>query len=550
MAEKAKGPTMKRAPDGSWGEQLSIDDDDDEADNFRKFKADFKSTDKDKGLHYGTRLPVEGDSEEDWLFFDRARMWVQAGEGGNGCVAFRREKDKPKMGPSGGTGGRGGSVYLICDEGLNMLRQEVHFRATGGQNGMGKGRHGVHGEDILVRVPPGTVVRMDGTDELIGELVSHGQKLRVARGGRGGRGNEAFKRPGDTAPRLAETGEPGAERWLKLELKLLADVGLVGVPNAGKSSLLAAATNAKPKIASYAFTTVTPNLGVWRDPAINDAALVLADIPGLLEGAHQGVGLGRAFLRHIERCKILVHVIDATRPDPLGDFHAVNTELRLFNPRLGKKPQVVVLNKLDVPEAAAAAPALLRALAAAAGHTRVLGVSAAARSNVPQLMSRLRKLVELAPIEEPEEYEPTVALDAEVEEGEGACRVVPVEPGVWWVQGDRIEKAASMTNWDYHEAQERFQRIMGALGVSAALKEAGANSGDTIMVGSVDFKYFEETAMAVRARLAGYGDRGEAVGLGEGGEAESAEDRGRRLAELDADLRDLLDNDGEVTQFG
>jgi GTP-binding protein len=256
-------PPIKRAPDGSFGAQVPYDEDD-----------------GDEALRFGTRLPDEEDNEDDWLFFDRARIWVEAGDGGNGCVGFRREKDKPKMGPAGGNGGRGGSVYLVCDEGLNMLKQEVHFRSTGGQNGMGKARHGEAGADIHVRVPPGTIVRTDEGDLLVGEVMKHGEVLRVARGGRGGRGNAAFKSARDNAPRLSETGEPGASRWLKLELKLLADVGLVGVPNAGKSSLLAAATNAKPKIAAYAFTTVTPNLGVWRDNNGGDDAIIMADIPG------------------------------------------------------------------------------------------------------------------------------------------------------------------------------------------------------------------------------------------------------------------------------
>ena len=237
--------------------------------------------------------------QEDWLFFDRARIRVTAGDGGDGCVAFRREKDKPKMGPCGGNGGRGGSVYLVCDEGLNTLKPEVHFRATSGQNGLGHGNHGGQGESRWVRVPPGTVVRDEESGQLVGELIGHGDELRVARGGRGGRGNAAFKTARDTTPRLSERGEPGAERWLSLELKLVADVGFVGCPNAGKSTLLAATTRATPKIADYPFTTITPNLGVCQ-PSLDgsgDDAFVVADIPGLLEGAHDGVGLGRAFLR-------------------------------------------------------------------------------------------------------------------------------------------------------------------------------------------------------------------------------------------------------------
>ncbi len=245
------------------------------------------------GLDEDGRAPGDRD-DSDWLFFDQARIFASAGPGGNGCVAFNREKDKPKMGPGGGNGGAGGSVYLVCDEGLNTLRPDVHYRATGGQNGMGKTRHGNRGEDRRVRVPPGTVVRDDESGAKVGELLEHGERLRVARGGRGGRGNAAFKTARDTAPRLSEIGEPGAERWLRLELKLLADVGLVGVPNAGKSTLLAASTNARPKIASYPFTTVIPNLGVYREQKSAEGdSVVIADIPGLLEGAHDGVGTPR-----------------------------------------------------------------------------------------------------------------------------------------------------------------------------------------------------------------------------------------------------------------
>ena len=275
-----------------------------------------------------TELGDAGAGQEDWMFFDTLRIFVKAGDGGNGCVAFKREKDKPKMGPGGGNGGRGGSIELVCSEGLNMLKAGLtHYKAGSGRNGHGKGRHGWGGDDISVKVPPGTVVRDEESGTLLGELVENGDTLRVARGGRGGRGNAAFKTASDTTPQLAEKGEPGAERWLSMELKLVADVGLVGCPNAGKSTLLAASTRAKPKIADYPFTTVVPNLGVWTpdDKSVGDGeGLVLADIPGLLEGAHEGRGLGRAFLRHTERCRLLVHVVDGTSKDPVGDLQAVN----------------------------------------------------------------------------------------------------------------------------------------------------------------------------------------------------------------------------------
>ena len=249
-------------------------------------------------------------------------------------------------GPNGGSGGRGGSVFLRCDEGLNtlaMVRHKVHYRATDGQNGQGKSRTGNAGVDVFISAPIGTVVR-DQDGSLCGELTTHGQELLIARGGRGGRGNEAFKSNRARAPRFGENGEPGGERWLSLELKLVADVGFVGVPNAGKSTLLAVSSNAKPKIADYPFTTVVPNLGVCDVLGDDDegaAGLVLADIPGLLEGAHNGVGLGLAFLRHVQRCRVLVHLVSGDSVDPLGDYRAIQQELELFSPKLLEKQQVM-----------------------------------------------------------------------------------------------------------------------------------------------------------------------------------------------------------------
>jgi GTP-binding protein len=493
--------------------------------------------------------------QEDWLFFDRARIRVTAGNGGDGCVAFRREKDKPKMGPCGGNGGRGGSVYLVCDEGLNTLKPEVHFRATSGQNGLGHGNHGSQGESRWVRVPPGTVVREEESGQLVGELIGHGDELRVARGGRGGRGNAAFKTARDTTPRLSERGEPGAERWLALELKLVADVGLVGCPNAGKSTLLAATTRATPKIADYPFTTITPNLGVCQ-PSLDgsgDDAFVVADIPGLLEGAHDGVGLGRAFLRHIERCRLLVHVVDGSAPDPLGDFEAVRTELELFSPWLAQIPTVVVLNKVDMPEVKARETELLNALQKAAGHNRLLPISAAARDGCDILVRRLRKLLASAKLKGPPPRPTELLLVLDEEDKEKECKVVEEGAGVWRLTGTRIEKAAAMTNWDYAEAQDRFQRIMGALGASEQLKAAGAKNGDLIMVGNVDFSYFEESPMAARARLAGFGDdeaEGGGVRASEDDFISELEDEAKRLErELDEELADLLDGEGDVLTF-
>ena len=275
------------------------------------------------------RKQSQSRNDPEWSFFDTARIHVSGGDGGNGCVSFRREKGEARGGPNGGRGGQGGSVYLECDETLNTLmplKQKVHWRAVKGKNGLGKGKDGSSGADVWVRVPPGTLVRDLLSQKLAGELRKHGDRLLVARGGRGGRGNAAFLTARRTAPKLAERGEPGAARWLSIELRLVADVGFLGKPNAGKSTLLAAATAAKPKIANYPFTTIIPNLGVCD---LGDGSgLMLCDIPGLIEGASAGAGMGDAFLRHVQRCKVLLHVIDGTSDDPVGDFQMINEEVR------------------------------------------------------------------------------------------------------------------------------------------------------------------------------------------------------------------------------
>lgn len=338
--------------------------------------------------------------DPEWKFFDTARVHVTGGDGGNGCVAFRREKGVAMGGPSGGRGGDGGSIILVCDEGLNTLapsRNRVHVRARKGNNGTGKSRNGCAGLDERIPVPPGTVVRELLTQKVAGELKEHGEELLVARGGRGGRGNAAFKTARRTAPKLAERGEPGAARWLSLELKLVADVGFLGMPNAGKSTLLAAASAAKPKIANYPFTTIVPNLGVC-DIGDEGAGLVLCDIPGLIEGASSGVGMGSTFLRHVQRCKVLLHVVDGTSEDPIGDFKTINKELENYDEFLAQKPQVVVLNKCDVSEVNEKKDELIQQLREAAGHTRVLHISAATQNNVAELMGRLKKFCDSQPV--------------------------------------------------------------------------------------------------------------------------------------------------------
>ena len=369
--------------------------------NIQQAKQRNKSTSTTSTSSTSSQFTNKDDPE--WKFFDTARVHVTGGDGGNGCVAFRREKGVAMGGPSGGRGGNGGNIYIICDEAYNTLascRNRVHIRAQKGKNGIGKNKNGSIGSDEYITVPPGTIVRELHTQRVAGELKNHGQTLLVARGGRGGRGNAAFKTQRYTAPKIAERGEPGAARWLSLELKLVADVGFLGKPNAGKSTLLKASSNAKPKIANYPFTTIVPNLGVCdlhNDDNNGGNGLVLCDIPGLIEGASSGVGLGYAFLRHVQRCKVLLHVVDGTSDDPIGDFKTINEELKKYDEFLSQKPQVVVLNKIDVSEVYEKQDDIIAQLKEAAGHTRVLPISAATTKNIEELMSRLKKFVDTQP---------------------------------------------------------------------------------------------------------------------------------------------------------
>ncbi|MCD6520162.1 MAG: GTPase ObgE [Anaerolineae bacterium] len=420
------------------------------------------------------------------MFFDEATIYVHAGKGGDGCVSFRREKFVPFGGPNGGNGGRGGHVYLRVNSQMNTLvpfTRRKHFRAEDGAHGMGKGMHGKNGQDLYIDVPPGTVVRDAKTGELLGDLTEEGQVLLVARGGRGGRGNEAFKSSTKQAPRFAERGEPGEERTLKLELKIIADVGLVGKPNAGKSTLLASVSAARPKIADYPFTTLSPNLGVVEVDA--KRSFVMADIPGLIEGAHQGAGLGLQFLRHIERTRLLVHLLDGTSPDPVADYRAINRELALYSEKLAAKPQVVVLNKIDLPEAQAKLPQIRRDLAKEAGE--VLAISAVTRQGVRELLYLLAERLEELPQEEPEE-ELFVFRPHEKEESK-AFQITQEAPGVFRLSGKEIERLAIMTDWNNEEAIERFERILNARGISAALEEAGVRLGDTVIIGDIELEW-------------------------------------------------------------
>jgi GTPase len=323
-------------------------------------------------------------------FVDEATIRVKAGAGGNGAIAFRREKFVPKGGPSGGDGGDGASVVLVVDEGLSTLldfRYRHEFAAPSGDNGANKDKYGRAGEDVVLRVPPGTQVFDDATGELVGDLRVHGERLVVARGGKGGRGNIHFATSTDRAPRKAEPGTPGEERTVRLELKLLADVGLLGFPNVGKSSLIARISAARPKIADYPFTTLVPNLGTVA--LSGERSFVVADIPGLIEGAHAGAGLGDRFLRHLDRTRLLVHMLDASAPGrtPLRDFEAMNRELALYDPALAARPQLVVLNKLDLPDVRKRAKQIARPFARRG--IEILAISAATGEGTAELLESI-----------------------------------------------------------------------------------------------------------------------------------------------------------------
>jgi GTP-binding protein len=415
-------------------------------------------------------------------FLDEATIEVKGGDGGDGAISFRREKFVPYGGPDGGHGGRGGDVVLLADKNLNMLnafRSKRHFAGGNGLRGAGRNMHGRDGADLRVHVPVGTVVRDAASRELLADLLNAGQEFLAVRGGRGGRGNSAFAKPTNQAPRIAEHGEPGQARLLRLELKLIADVGLVGMPNAGKSTLLSVISNARPRIAAYPFTTLSPNLGVV---VLNDeVAFVAADIPGLIEGAHEGHGLGDRFLKHIERTRLLVHLLDGNSADPLKDHAVINAELAAFNPVLARKPQLVVLNKMDLPEARKVWPRVRRTLESRG--LPVLAISAATNDGVRELVQRIAQmLAALAP--EPASELPVIRPELPEE-----VFIIEREDAAWRVRGRKVERMMAMTYWNEPESVDRFQRILRALGVDVALRQAGVKEGDMVRIGAGELEW-------------------------------------------------------------
>jgi len=432
------------------------------------------------------------------MFLDRVKVLVRAGSGGDGAATFRQEAHVPRGGPDGGDGGRGGSIHLAVDAGQTTLRDfqyRHHFKAPSGGRGEGSNRHGKAGGDLTLQVPPGTAVYDDATGALIADLVAVGQAAMVARGGRGGLGNKHFTTSTHQAPKHAQKGEPGEERWLRLELRLIADIGLVGLPNAGKSTLLAALTAAHPKIADYPFTTLEPNLGVM-DLGMEDGRLpTIADVPGLIEGASEGAGLGHAFLRHVERTRVLIQIVDGSSRDPEWDFGVIRDELAAHDPVLLEKPLLVAFSKLDLPGAADAWPAF-RAAREADGLT-VVAIAAATGEGIPELRRHVAALLpSVAELAEPPEPAGVVVHRIE---SLGEAFAVEREPdGAYRVRGQRVERLAAQTNFDVEESAERFQRDLERMGVEAELRRIGVAPGDVVRFGAVELEWAGDAWSAER----------------------------------------------------
>ncbi|MCR8850110.1 GTPase ObgE [Rossellomorea sp. SC111] len=428
------------------------------------------------------------------MFIDQVKVYTKGGDGGNGMVAFRREKYVPKGGPAGGDGGHGADVIFEVDEGLRTLmdfRYQRHFKAPRGEHGMSKNQHGRNAEDMVVKVPPGTVVKDDDTGETIADLVQHGQRAVITKGGRGGRGNSRFATPANPAPELSEKGEPGQERYIVMELKLLADVGLVGFPSVGKSTLLSVVSAAKPKIASYHFTTIVPNLGMVETG--DGRSFVMADLPGLIEGAHEGVGLGHQFLRHIERTRVIVHVIDMSGMegrDPYEDYLTINEELKQYNLRLTERPQIIVANKMDMPDSAENLEIFKEKMQE---DYPVFPISAVTRQGLSELLYAVADKVETTaefPIHEEEETGIHRVLYKHEEE-EREFEITRDPDGTFVVGGAKIERLFKMTDFSREDSARRFARQLRSYGVDDALRERGAKNGDTIRLIKYEFEFVD-----------------------------------------------------------
>ncbi len=423
------------------------------------------------------------------MFVDEVELKVIAGAGGDGCTAFRREKYIPLGGPFGGNGGKGADIIFCVDTGLHTLldlRYQKLIKGEKGENGKGKNQHGKKAEDVMIKVPQGTVITDSDTGLIIGDLKEKNSQVIVAHGGRGGRGNTAFKTQTNTAPNYSENGEPGEERFLKVELKMIADVGLVGFPSVGKSTIISMVSKAKPKIADYPFTTLSPNLGVVK--ARNGKSFVMADLPGLIEGAHNGEGLGDRFLRHIERTKVIAHVIDmsGTLRDPYQDYLTINHELEEFNPKLLKRPQIIIANKMDSEEALENLEKFKEKV-----NTAVYPVCAVLQEGLDDAIDALADLVyqiEDEPLYEDEQMDSHVVYTFKQEEP----FTITKENATWVISGKEIEKIFKMTKFTSYEAEMRFAKRLRKMGIDDKLKEAGAMNGDIVRILDFEFIYQED----------------------------------------------------------
>ncbi|WP_420632301.1 GTPase ObgE [Candidatus Leptofilum sp.] len=420
------------------------------------------------------------------MFFDQAKIYIRSGNGGDGMLSFRREKHVPFGGPDGGDGGDGGDIIFAASRHLNSLmrfNRQAHFKAGHGKHGNTQKRNGKRGEHLRIEVPTGTVIRDAETSQVLADITSEEQEITVLKGGKGGRGNIHFASSVNQAPRIAERGEPGNELWVTMELKLIADVGIVGVPNAGKSTLLSVISGASPKVANYPFTTLQPNLGVVE---LDDfETFVVADIPGLIEGAASGVGLGHDFLRHVERTRVLIHLLDGAAKEPLEDWAMINQELALYDIALEKRPQLVVLNKMDLPDAIAWEP-LIEEEIKKAGYS-FMSISAATQQNVRQMLYRVRRMLDEAPPAKTRHDDEIAVIRAENEEGFSIER----EGDGWRVRGKQIERVAAMTYFEFDATLLRFQKILDSMGISQALTEAGVTEGDLVYIGEEELEWGE-----------------------------------------------------------
>ncbi|NLJ89088.1 MAG: GTPase ObgE [Epulopiscium sp.] len=426
------------------------------------------------------------------MFVDRVKIYIESGSGGNGAVSFRREKYVPNGGPDGGDGGKGGDVIFEVDEGMSTLmdfRHKKHYKAERGEDGKKSKCNGKKGKDLIIKVPPGTIIKEVETGKIMADLTGETKSRVLLKGGKGGRGNQHFATAARQAPRYAERGQEGKGYWVILELKVIADVGLVGFPNVGKSTLLSVMTNAEPKIADYHFTTLHPNLGVVRNPYGRD--FVIADIPGIIEGAHEGVGLGHDFLRHIERTKVLVHLVDAAGLEgrnPIDDVEKINFELKAYNEELCKRPQIIAANKTDVMENEDNIN-LLKSTYEDKG-IKVIPISAATKKGIKELLIEINKMLEKVDTE-PITFEEDFDYFEEVEEINEPFTINKIDSSYYLVEGVGVEKMIGYTNFESEKGFAFFQKYLRDKGIIDALEKEGIKEGDTVRIYDLEFEYYK-----------------------------------------------------------